>query len=818
LSQTDPRNQGVYASYDLLNRPLCRGTSSAAVKPCQSSAYATYFYDSYNNTSNPTLTFPSGCTAPGGSYASDPIGHATAEFFSGNGSVGTGWRCSGFDQRGQTDQSTLSVTADGQTTTQTVNLLYNDGGQVTGLVYPDGETVTSQYDVNGFFHSSYFGAANAPDPVNFLVGQTTYNTWGSLAGMSMGGSGPKASGPTTPIFTTAFGYDSIERPLSRSATRNSVTFWSQALTYDNVGNILGATTTVPTVSSGTLTQSEAFCYDALNRLAWAGNTGTPTGGDHCMTAPTGTTLPTYQQAYSYDSLDRITSGDKGTVSYSDTNHVHATTTLGSLPNPYASYDAMGNMTCRNIDTTSAHTCGSNPTGASMTYDAEGRMDSWTAPSGTTASDKFLYDNEGNRVLQRTSTTTGSTTTVTDDITFNSFTEVTISGGTTATAKFYSAGGRRVAMRVNGTLSYLLSDILGSSTVALNSDGSGQAVQLFSPYGSVNYSWGSMPTTYNFTGQRLDSQTGLLYYNSRYYDPVSERFVRADTVQNNANGMDPYAYVGGNPETMNDPTGQCIHDPENPYCGGGGGGNNSSSPTGPTSGSPSCGQICTFQNQAQGFRMWALASAAIWDGYVLGNKYRFFGDLVSALTLWAAPVVDGKVAVDILARGTLRAVNQGSVFETWKQRLGEDTLVGIGDAFSTLFAIGTGAYYIFDWVNNPQDGWQDAAYIASAAIYLLKPFLKRLGLSDKEVDGLSFALAFTGAIIQTMTTAADSSSDGSNDDRKKRSSGGGGPPFPPAATLPLAMLPYMANPDQRPNQFGSLLTTTGSPWEVPNVFI
>jgi len=75
-----------------------------------------------------------------------------------------------------------------------------------------------------------------------------------------------------------------------------------------------------------------------------------------MSAPTGTTPPTYQQAYSYDSLDRLTNSDKGTVSYSDTNHVHAATTLGSLSNPYASYDAMGNMTCRNIDTTSAYTC------------------------------------------------------------------------------------------------------------------------------------------------------------------------------------------------------------------------------------------------------------------------------------------------------------------------------------------------------------------------------------------------------------------------------------------------------------------------------
>src|SRR5258708_34132516 len=126
----------------------------------------------------------------------------------------------------------------------------------------------------------------------------------------------------------------------------------------------------------------------------------------------------------------------------------------------------------------------------------------------------------------------------------------MSGGTTATSKYYSANGQRVAMRVNGILSYLLSDMLGSSTVALNSDGSGQAVQLFSPYGSVNYSWGSMPTTYNFTGQRLDSQTGLLYYIFRCYDSFSGRFLRAVTVLKNANWMDPYGSDGGQPRTKN----------------------------------------------------------------------------------------------------------------------------------------------------------------------------------------------------------------------------------------------------------------------------
>ena len=38
------------------------------------------------------------------------------------------------------------------------------------------------------------------------------------------------------------------------------------------------------------------------------------------------------------------------------------------------------------------------------------------------------------------------------------------------------------------------------------------MQLYWPYGNGEYSWGTMPTTYTFTGQRLDSVTGLLYDN------------------------------------------------------------------------------------------------------------------------------------------------------------------------------------------------------------------------------------------------------------------------------------------------------------------
>jgi uncharacterized protein RhaS with RHS repeats len=50
-------------------------------------------------------------------------------------------------------------------------------------------------------------------------------------------------------------------------------------------------------------------------------------------------------------------------------------------------------------------------------------------------------------------------------------------------------------------------------------------------------------------------TGLDYYVARYYDPVVGQFLSADTVQGNQQGMAPYAYVGENPETATDPTGE-----------------------------------------------------------------------------------------------------------------------------------------------------------------------------------------------------------------------------------------------------------------------
>jgi RHS repeat-associated protein len=92
-------------------------------------------------------------------------------------------------------------------------------------------------------------------------------------------------------------------------------------------------------------------------------------------------------------------------------------------------------------------------------------------------------------------------------------------------------------------------------------------QVYGPYGNLLYSAnGTMGTAKGYTGQYSDSLTGLDYYVTRYYDPVAGVFLSADDKEGNAQGMNPYAYVAQNPETLSDPTGQMIDC--GPSCGNG----------------------------------------------------------------------------------------------------------------------------------------------------------------------------------------------------------------------------------------------------------
>lgn len=59
--------------------------------------------------------------------------------------------------------------------------------------------------------------------------------------------------------------------------------------------------------------------------------------------------------------------------------------------------------------------------------------------------------------------------------------------------------------------------------------------------------------YLYTGRRLDTETGLMYYRARYYDASLGRFINRDPI-GYGDGMNPYLYVGGNPVLYLDPSG------------------------------------------------------------------------------------------------------------------------------------------------------------------------------------------------------------------------------------------------------------------------
>jgi len=147
---------------------------------------------------------------------------------------------------------------------------------------------------------------------------------------------------------------------------------------------------------------------------------------------------------------------------------------------------------------------------------------------------LVYDGDG----QRVKTTFGSTTTVYVGGYYEQ------QGSTIR--KYYYAGGQRMAMRVGtSTVYYLLVDHLGSTAITANSSGTRVAELRYYAYGGTRYTYGTTPTAYKFTGQRLDDSTGLYYYGARYYDPVLGRLVQADTIvpdPGNPQALNRYAYV------------------------------------------------------------------------------------------------------------------------------------------------------------------------------------------------------------------------------------------------------------------------------------
>ena len=112
------------------------------------------------------------------------------------------------------------------------------------------------------------------------------------------------------------------------------------------------------------------------------------------------------------------------------------------------------------------------------------------------------------------------------------------------------------MSENATLKYIHQDSLGGASVMTSSNGTLLGTIKYMPFGGTRSITGAIATDKLFTGLILDD-TGLYYYNARYYDATIGRFISPDTVvPNPANPQcfNRYAYCLNNPLRYTDSSG------------------------------------------------------------------------------------------------------------------------------------------------------------------------------------------------------------------------------------------------------------------------
>jgi RHS repeat-associated protein len=438
---------------------------------------------------------------------------------------------------------------------QTITFAYDELNRVKTKHYPDGSEVRYNYDdaavpyVKGrltkmedssgssrYFYDNMGRAIKSEKIVSgaTYTTETAYDTSGRVSRITYpdsdivsysydtGGVLSLVSGATG-TYASYSGYNALGQPQTVTYGNNVVTsyeynsnnnrLWKikagsngalMNLTYgyDYAGN-------VTSIDDGNgADRSQTFIYDDLNRLYQA------------QSNAYGALF------YSYDEIGNILNKEGISYTYGAKPHAVTATSDGKT----YTYDPNGNMISDGTRT--------------ISYDYDNRPSSVEAGSTTS----FVYDGTGARVKK----TTG----------VNAITYIgklyECSAG--VCAKYIFAGDTRIANKTGADVLYYHSDHLGSNRLVTNNTGTKVEEIHYYPFGATQSDTGSLSVNHKYTSQEYDAETGLYYYNARYYNPILGRFISPDTiVPNPANPQDlnRYSYVGNNPLNYTDPSGHSL---------------------------------------------------------------------------------------------------------------------------------------------------------------------------------------------------------------------------------------------------------------------
>ncbi len=217
----------------------------------------------------------------------------------------------------------------------------------------------------------------------------------------------------------------------------------------------------------------------------------------------------------------------GSVAYAPANNVNQYPTVGGVN--YL-YDGNANLTSDGVWTytfdTENHLLTANKTGvsASYVYDPSHRQVQKTVG---TAKTRYVYSG-----WQRIADYDGTANTLQNRYVYGDNLDEPL-----------------VQVSSAGVLTYLHADRQGSIIATTDSTGTVTNKSKYSPFGEN----APVGTTFGFTGQRYDAETGLYYYKNRYYSPTLNRFLQTDPIGYGA-GLNVYAYAGNDPINATDPLG------------------------------------------------------------------------------------------------------------------------------------------------------------------------------------------------------------------------------------------------------------------------
>jgi RHS repeat-associated protein len=106
------------------------------------------------------------------------------------------------------------------------------------------------------------------------------------------------------------------------------------------------------------------------------------------------------------------------------------------------------------------------------------------------------------------------------------------------------------------------DALGSIVATTDMAGAIKSETIYDAYGNVQERTGSSANKFGYTGHQMDQESGLIYFQARYYDPSIGRFITQDPFEGDVDtpaSLHHYLYAYANPTVYVDLTGYYARD-------------------------------------------------------------------------------------------------------------------------------------------------------------------------------------------------------------------------------------------------------------------